>query len=198
MNRNENKYFRTAEKMNVAFLEILEKKDFAYITVKELCERAGVHRSTFYLHYETLEDLLSETVEYMNRQFRDYMRQRGVELAGSIGEHPLEELYFITPEYLRPYLCYVKENRRLLYVAIRNSKVLRLEESYDRMFRSIFVPILARYRVPEADREYLMSFYIHGLSAIITQWLKDECKDPVEHVMQIICDCIRYDAKTSR
>ena len=32
-----------------------------YITVKEICEKAGVNRSTFYLHYENTTDLLQET-----------------------------------------------------------------------------------------------------------------------------------------
>ena len=36
MNKNESKYFNTAIKMDQAFLELLEKKDFAYITVKEI------------------------------------------------------------------------------------------------------------------------------------------------------------------
>ena len=49
MNKSESKYFATAVRMDEAFLRLLEKKDFAYITVKELCETAGVHRSTFYL-----------------------------------------------------------------------------------------------------------------------------------------------------
>lgn len=55
--------------MDEAFLALLEQKDFAYITVKELCQKAGVNRSTFYLHYETVGDLLAESVEYMHRQF---------------------------------------------------------------------------------------------------------------------------------
>ena len=59
MNKSESKYFATAVRMDEAFLRLLEKKDFAYITVKELCETAGVNRSTFYLHYETIADLLS-------------------------------------------------------------------------------------------------------------------------------------------
>lgn len=52
MNKSESKYFATAARMDEAFLELIEKKDFAYITVKEICEKAGVNRSTFYLHYE--------------------------------------------------------------------------------------------------------------------------------------------------
>lgn len=70
MNKSERKYFATAAKMDEAFLEILEKKDFAYITVKEICAAAGVNRSTFYLHYETLDDLLSESISHINERFR--------------------------------------------------------------------------------------------------------------------------------
>ena len=73
MNKNESKYFNTAIKMDQAFLELLEKKDFAYITVKEICHEADVNRSTFYLHYETLDDLLKVSVEYMNRHFLEHM-----------------------------------------------------------------------------------------------------------------------------
>ena len=69
MNKSESKYFNTASKMDEAFLDLLSKKDFAYITVKEICDKAGVNRSTFYLHYETVSDLLSESIEYMNGQF---------------------------------------------------------------------------------------------------------------------------------
>ena len=51
MNRSESRYFATAARMDEAFLTLLAKKDFEYITVKEICEVAGVNRSTFYLHY---------------------------------------------------------------------------------------------------------------------------------------------------
>ena len=37
MNKNGSKYFNTALFMNEALLSLLEKKDFEYITVKELC-----------------------------------------------------------------------------------------------------------------------------------------------------------------
>ena len=55
--------------MGEAFLTLLAKTDFEYITVKEICEVAGVNRSTFYLHYETMSDLFSESVGRMNEQF---------------------------------------------------------------------------------------------------------------------------------
>ena len=69
MNKNKSKYFNTALFMNEALLSLLEKKDFEYITVKELCNKAGVNRSTFYLHYETMNDLLNETINMIEKKF---------------------------------------------------------------------------------------------------------------------------------
>ena len=69
MNKSESKYFNTALLMDEALIRLLEVKDYEYITVKEICEKAGVNRSTFYLHYETVNDLLSECLENIKKRF---------------------------------------------------------------------------------------------------------------------------------
>ena len=69
MNKNESKYFNTAVRMDEALIALLEKKEFSYITVKEICDTAGVNRSTFYLHYENTSDLLKETTAYVLDDF---------------------------------------------------------------------------------------------------------------------------------
>ena len=190
MNKSESKYFATAAKMDEAFLALLEKKDFAYITVKEICAAAGVNRSTFYLHYETIGDLLAESMEHMNRQFLDYMAHDSEAFMAKLHTCPMEELYLLTPEYLTPYLNYIKEHRRLFRSATENAAVLGLNSSYNRMLRHVFTPILERYGVPQQDRAYLMAFYIQGLMAILTEWLKGDCADSIEHILAIIRRCI--------
>ena len=55
--------------MNQALLRLLQKKEYDYITIKEICQTAGVDRSTFYLHYENVAELLEETVQNVNREF---------------------------------------------------------------------------------------------------------------------------------
>ncbi len=190
MNRSESKYFATAEKMDQAFLALLEKKDFAYITVKEICEVAGVNRSTFYLHYETVGDLLSESIEYMNQQFLGYMQRDNEAFIAKIKSCPIGELYLVTPEYLRPYLSCIKEYQRLFCTALQNAAVLRLEDKYAGLSQHVLLPILERYRVPEQDRTYIMAFYIHGIMAIITEWLKNACIDPIEQIIAVIQKCV--------
>ncbi len=58
------------------------------------------------------------------------------------------------------------------------------------MFRHIFAPILERFRVSEEQRGFIMYFYIHGLIAIISEWLKGDCVQPVSMIIQIMEKCV--------
>ena len=191
MNKSESKYFATAVRMDEAFLTLLEKKDFDYITVKEICEVAGVNRSTFYLHYETMADLLSESVSHMNEQFLAYMKRDSQTFVTKLRDCPLDELYLITPEYLTPYLGYIEQHKRLFRTATENAAVLGMDKSYDRMFCHVFTPILDRYGIPQQDRRYIMAFYIQGLMAIISEWLKNDCADSIGYVVNMIQRCVK-------
>lgn len=85
MNKSESKYFNTALLMDEALIQLLEVKDYEYITVKEICEKAGVNRSTFYLHYETVNDLLSECLENIKKRFLIRM-QRSLTILSVVSE----------------------------------------------------------------------------------------------------------------
>ena len=116
--------------MDEAFLTLLAKKDFEYITIKEICEVAGVNRSTFYLHYETMSDLLSESVGRMNEQFLASMEKDSDAFSTKLRNCPRDELYLITPDYLTPYLSYIKNNKRLFQIVQhRNPYVLHYCET---------------------------------------------------------------------
>ena len=97
MNKSESKYFNTALRMDEALLALLEEKDLEYITVKEICRQAGVNRSTFYLHYETVADLVNETLEMIDQRFRSIPRR---ESSGEYGSREREDLVLVTREYL--------------------------------------------------------------------------------------------------
>ena len=51
---------KTKRSIAAAFLELRSKKELERITVKELCERAAVNKSTFYTHYQDLYDLADQ------------------------------------------------------------------------------------------------------------------------------------------
>ncbi len=192
MNRSESRYFSTAERMDEAFLKLLEKKDFAYISVKEICEQAGVNRSTFYLHYETIGDLLEECTQHIIRQFLDYMPQETIPFLEKIENSPVEELYLVTPEYLTPYLNYIRDHMRIFRTTIEQARTLKMDEAYTAMMRHIFSPILERYQVPEEDRTLIMNFYIHGLIAVINDWIINGCEDSIEHIITVMQRCTAH------
>ena len=190
MTRSESKYFATAARMDEAFLALLEEKEFAYITVKEICKKAGVNRSTFYLHYETVNDLLTESARYIIEKLIANMPQDTTDFFEKLQTRPLEELHLITPEYLRPYLNFIKEHRRIFRTAVEHSSVLGMDNAYLALNRHVFTPILVRFHVPPSDQKYMMPFYINGLMAIVNEWLKEDCKDSVEHIISVMRICI--------
>ena len=172
--------------MDKAFLELLGKKDFEFITVKELCEKAKVNRSTFYLHYETIEDLLTESVSYLNDQFLSYFPIDSVDFANKIHQADLHDLYLITPEMVNPYLTFIKENKRIFATVVEKADSLKMDVSYDKLFTAILSPILDRFSVPEKEKNYLMAYFMHGILAIIKEWLKTNCTDSIEFISNII------------
>ena len=190
MNHNESKYFNTAIKMDEALITLLEKEDFEYITIKEICDTAGVNRSTFYLHYENTSDLLKETTRYIIDKHLAYYEidQKRISLQFKTCKH--EELLFITNEYLVPYLTFIKDNQRLFKVSIKQFNSLNMDEVYGRMFKHVFNPILERFNVPKKERAYVMKFYLTGVFAIVMEWLEKNCSDDMATVIKVITDCV--------
>ena len=198
MNKSESKYYNTACLMDEAFILLLEKKEFQYITVKEICTKAGVNRSTFYLHYETMNDLLEESAQFVLKKFYESMQSvddfnivHGEEgINEFVTSSSLDNLYLITPKYLTPYLQFIRDNKRLYATALKNEGLFKWENTYDNLFKKIFSPILDRLGQEEKIKPYLVLFYISGLMAIVTEWLKNDCAESVEEIISVIEVCM--------
>ena len=190
MNKNESRYFNTAIRMDEALITLLEKKDFEYITIKEICDTAGVNRSTFYLHYENTFDLLQETTRYILDKHFAYYSSDTKEITARLANAELKDLLFTTSEYLVPYLTFIKDNQRIFRVSIKNFNSLSLNDVYGKMFEYIFNPILERFNVPENKRSYMIKFYLTGVYAIVTEWLDRNCSDDMETITEVIIDCV--------
>lgn len=191
MNKSESKYFNTALRMNEALIALLEKKDLEYITVKELCQQAGVNRSTFYLHYETIADLVNETLETINQRFLSYFPQRETSILAGLDAWERKDLILVTRAYLVPYLRFIRDNKRVYRAAFRNPSDMRAHARYKELKQRILGPILARFEIPAAQRPYYIAYYIEGIIAIIKEWLRQDCADEVEIIAGIIEACVR-------
>ena len=51
---------RTRALVEGAFLELMKEKPYTKISVREITEKADINRSTFYLHYQDIYDLLDQ------------------------------------------------------------------------------------------------------------------------------------------
>lgn len=191
MNKSESKYFNTALCMDEALIALLEVKDLEYITVKEICEKAGVNRSTFYLHYETIADLVNETMENVNKRFLTCFAQSEVDFADKIKSKKLEDLILITQDYLIPYLQFIHENKRVYRASFRNPNEMQANTRYRSLKKYILEPILKKFSVPETRWQYYIAYYIEGTAAIIREWLNNDCRDSVETIADIIEECVR-------
>lgn len=65
----------TIQVIKDSYLELLHEKSWEKISVTELCKRAEINRTTFYLHYESsthvLEDILNELFEKLMADLSD-------------------------------------------------------------------------------------------------------------------------------
>lgn len=191
MNRQESKYFNTASLFDEALIILLEQKDIDYITVKEICEKAGVNRSTFYLHYDTIDDLLNETLDYIVKKLINHFNKEPKEFILSLNTLDKKDLVLINEEYLRPYLEFIKENKKVFIAAFKNPVVMKANEAYSGLEEHIFNPILDKYRIPDNKKIYILQFYVSGIVAIIKEWTINDCKDSIDDIMNIIIECVR-------
>ncbi|MGL5779234.1 TetR/AcrR family transcriptional regulator [Cetobacterium sp.] len=68
----------TKEKILKTALDLINKKGFASVTVSEICNQAGVAKGTFYVHFESKEDIIKENYnsdmsEYVLKNFDDFI-----------------------------------------------------------------------------------------------------------------------------
>lgn len=167
MTRSESKYFNNASKMQEALFELLETKDFNTISIKEVCSLSKVSRTTFYLHYETLYDLLEECIETSDKTFISYFNENPESIIKKVETCPQEELRFCTREYLEPYLRYIFEHKRLFQAYFLHPEVMHSLDRYHALYINILSPILNRFNVKEEDKQYILTFFINGIMAII-------------------------------
>ena len=187
MKSSESKYLYTAKLMNQALIEILEKKDIDFISVTEITKKAGVNRSTFYLHYDNVYDLFEETIEALNKEFVDSF---AFNMPANIQSK--ETAFLLTEEFLIPYLNFCKKNKRMLKLVHQKPRLFQNEKAYRKMYEKIFYPAISQFVVEENERIYKLEFFTQGVVGIINKWINLDCVTEIEIIVDIIKNCIGY------
>jgi AcrR family transcriptional regulator len=63
MEKKDTKYIRTHKKLLDLGMQQMREKGFDGISIKELCKLAGISRATYYLHFDSKEQILAEFFE---------------------------------------------------------------------------------------------------------------------------------------
>ena len=192
MNKFESKYHNTAIIMNEALIQLLTTKDYEDITIKELCEKAGVNRSTFYSHYDSMSQLLDETLEQVHHAFLLSFHTTAEEILGNINQVSKEELVFAKSEFIRPYLNYVKFYKAVYKAMLRNPAAMKFEQQYRETLNPILTEVYRRFGIKEDEFIYWSSFFISGTEAVIREWIQKDCVDDIEKIENILIRCVLH------
>lgn len=187
MNKNESKYFYTASLMNQALLALLEKKDIEFISVTEITKKAGVNRSTFYLHYDNIYELLEETVENLNKEF---INSFPINVPYEIKSK--DDAFLITEEQLIPYLNFCKRNKRALKLVHQKPYLFQSEKVYKKMYDTVFYPAISQFIQDETQKRYQLEFFTQGVASIVRKWMESDCDTEITDLIQIIKDFVGY------
>ncbi len=188
MDKAQSKFFNTALKMNDALFQLLENYDFNDITISQICQKAGVNRSTFYAHYDNTFDLLEETHQNFVSQFFSIYELKESEIENLDKQNSV----FITSKYLLPYLEFIKKNKKLFKLYFNNLQTFMPDEVFNQLINKVFIPVLKKHNVTDKTViEYMAQYYLMGITAITIKWLDRDCADDVHFVCEVITTCVR-------
>ncbi|MGN0614483.1 MAG: TetR/AcrR family transcriptional regulator [Porcipelethomonas sp.] len=194
MNKSETKYHNTALKMHNALIRLLEKKDFDKISIIEICSEAKVNRSTFYAHYANTYELLKEAYsERLQQLFQSFSQSQK-----DIRSFNTEESNFISPEYLIPYLKFVKNNRRFFRVYMNHLRSFDADRTYSFLLDRVFLPIYEKNGISDKIMaDYMSKFYLQGITSVVLEWVNRDCTDDEALICKIITMCVRPHIKAT-
>ena len=153
----------TKQLLKTSLLEMLREKSIHKISVRELCQNAGVNRSTFYKYYESPYALMSE-------------------LCSEIYENVVENFppTISIAKELEKLLCYYNKNLAISRLLLNNNLDSTLQQ---RLFDTIYQNARTAYQKDMTDTrfDYVFKYCHAGAQAIVRHWLnKEERESPAE------------------
>lgn len=162
--KNNSRRRESRDKINKAFVELLQSRELNQITVSDLCKKAELNRSTFYANYLDVYDLADQIRVELENEFSDLFANydTGTERTGALRmfTHIREnQLFYKT--YFK--LCY--DERHLINVYDADQAAVAFGGQH---------------------LKYHIEFFRNGLNAIIKMWLRDGCRETPEEMAEII------------
>lgn len=158
-----------------AFWQLYSSREMNTITVKEVCERAGYNRGTFYRYYHDIEDIL----EQIEEEIMDQFDERYAQIARV---NRRLDFFQIVKYTLAPCTIYDKYLAVMLGPGGDAEFLSRLKERTKAFLRSL----LKRERM-DARSEYYLEFCVSGIFACTRMWYAErETMDIHDYISMVI------------
>lgn len=145
-----------------ALMDLLkEKGSVAKISVRELCDRAELNRSTFYAHYNEPNDLLMEIETELLDATEEHLKKIGEE--NDAGAH----------KYILSFLQYIKQNDKQFRTLLIDSADPEFRSRFMQQSIIQFVENL-RIELSKELEQYIFSYILNGSTGIIIQWIRSD------------------------
>ena len=157
MKKNQTDFYKLC--MADALLRLMKEKDYDVITVAEICETAGVGRTTFYRHLDNKsgkEDLLLFKISY---EWDRYKERHEKEIAENKN---------------MGMSSYIYESRDLFSMLYKKGLITVLMKAFE-----ILVP---GEEAVDKNLSYRMAFFTYGYFGIIYQWIKYDFDETPEQI----------------
>lgn len=119
---------RTKQHLTEAFVELLQKRNIDEINIGDICNKAMVHRTTFYKHFKDKYDLLDYTITKLKSNF----------LYDAITMDNLKNTKQLCLKLSSSLIDYVDENRNFLLAVLKNNYTGILLDAFFRMIKKAF------------------------------------------------------------
>ena len=167
MNFTDLRILKTQERLQNALLELLEEKELKAVTVKEICDKAGISRNAFYQHYGYKEDLYDQMVARATERIRE-------SLAPIIPD--VSHLRHDTvASYAKNIMDGISEVSELIYVMLKGDDGKFLRQLTDLIFGQFLTDAISFFDVSDSKELRLYyEFLAAGMAAFIIKWVLEK------------------------
>ena len=163
MTKTDRRAQRTRELLQKALIELIGERGYEAITIQDIVDRANVGRTTFYLHYDSKDELFMSCHEAIVREFH----------IGLL--HPLSQEELLSPEIppdMTSAYQHLEEGRALLYPIFQGKdSQLILRQIRDRSAREIEANLRATFAEAESTIPLdMLANYLAGAQIALMQW----------------------------
>ena len=153
-----------------------EHKSIARITVREVCQRAEINRSTFYAHFQDVYDVMEQVEKTMAKGLTERFLTT-LDQGGTLAECFIS-LFDYIQEYRGFYRVYFQESNQTGVIGIAWELV------QDRMKDITFLDF--GYR-SEEEMAYHREFALYGMTAMIRHWIIErDCQESPREMLDMM------------